>query len=107
MKIISLEHKTVPSQSTKTYIEVWLEFYVDKQQFHYPSFDKLTKDEINPQLTYKEDYFYFHSYLEDCNTVRGVIKDLEELKLNIKPKSVFDIEVRLLRCIKTLISFWH
>ena len=107
MKINYLAYKIVPSESTDTYIEVWLEFYVDKQQSYYVGFDKLTKDEFNPQLTYKGDYFNFHSYLEDCNTVRGVIKDLEELQQNIKPKSVFDLEARLLRCIKTLISFWH
>lgn len=107
MKIINLEYKTVPSESTETYIELWLKFSVDKQQSYYAAFDKLTKDEFNPQLTYKGDYFYFSSFLEDCNTVRGVIKDLEELQKNIKPKSVFDLETRLLRCIKTLISFWH
>jgi hypothetical protein len=110
--VLKLDYKVVPSQSTETYIELAFIFEVNKHNDYISCFNSLTDDVINQHLSIIDHtentvkYLYF-GYLENCNTVLGVIEDIKELQNNIKPKSMFDIECRIYRLIKTLIGFWH
>lgn len=106
IKILELNYKTVPSKSTETYIDLKLVFTVSIDTDYYSCFKYLSEGH-DPKLSREDNWFTLHTYLEDCNSTRGLIADLEDLQKGIKPKSMFDIDCRLHRIVKCLINFWH
>ena len=104
--IEQLEYKIIPSESTETYIDLTVQFDLDKKSKYYCCFDFWSDDINNPvEYLHSTGWFKLHIFVEDCNTVKGCIIDLQELQENIVPKSMFDTNCRLHRIITTLLCF--
>lgn len=96
-----LEYHILPLKSASTFITVFIVFEIDKFHEYYECFNR------NPILQHEDGYFKYFAYLEDCNSVKGLILDLEDLKNNVGLKSNFSEERRLLAIIESLANFWH
>lgn len=101
-KLIDLKFKVLPSKSWGTVIELTVEFEITHEQYK-----KRFEEFVMQGLLYKvsESVYRYSDKVQHCNTVLGVIADLQELQDGIEPKCDHVIEAQYQKLMQTLFNF--
>lgn len=101
-KIIDLKFKVSPSKSWGTCIELTLVFEITNLEYR-KRFEEFVSIGLIENV--REGVYKYSDKVQHCNTILGVIADLQELKDGIEPKCDYVVEARYQSLLQTLFKF--
>ena len=101
-KLIDLKFKVLPSKSWGTVIDLTVKFEITNLEYR-KRFEEFVSIGLIEHV--REGVYKYSDKVQHCNTILGVIEDLQELQDGIEPKCDHVVEAQYQKLMQTLFNF--